>query len=394
VEEKMSRKTVLTIAAALLATALLAGLATSSGADAAAAAVTAKAKNPCGAGHSVRPGYRDMISLRGGANSLSGAGSTFVAPMMSIWSAAYAKSSGVQVAYQSIGSGGGQAQISAGTIDFGDSDIPMTNQALAQAKGAILHIPLVLGAVVPAYNVKGVGAGLHFTGELLGRIFAGEITRWNDPALAKLNPGVKLPDEPIAVAHRSDGSGTTGIWTDYLTKTSPSWVNKLGGAAQSRGLTVAWPVGIGGKGNEGVSAVVNQTEGGIGYLELAYAVQQHITFGDVQNRAGNFVHACVATTSLAASVGRFPANLRTSLTNEPGDYAFPITGTTYALVYENQTDAAKAKALVAFLGWVLSKGQDMAAQINYAPLGKSLQTKSVGQLYKITLNGKPVARRS
>lgn len=386
----MSRTMMVLLGAAALAAAVFAGFATT-GSDLAQAAPV-KPKNPCGAGHSVRPGYRDPINMGGGSRSLSGAGSTFVAPMMSIWSSAYAKSSGVQVAYQSIGSGGGQAQIIAGTVDFGVSDIPMTNDALAQAKGPILHVPLVLGAVVPAYNVNGVNARLRFDGETLGRIFAGEITKWNDPALVKLNPGVKLPDEPIAVVHRSDGSGTTGIWTDYLTKTSPSWVKKLGGAAQSRGLTVAWPVGIGGKGNEGVSAGINQTEGGIGYVELAYAIQQQITYGDVKNRAGNFVRACVATTSFAASVGKFPPNLRTSLTNEPGDYAYPITGTTYALVYKNQTNAAKAKALVNFLAWTITKGQDMAAQINYAPLGKSLQKRSLGQLYKITVNGKALAR--
>ena len=260
-------------------------------------------KNPCGAGHAVRPHYTTPIKLSGGSKSLSGAGATFPAPMYSVWTAEYAKQAGVQVAYQSIGSGGGQAQISAGTVDFGESDIPMTNDALAKAKGPLLHIPVTLGAVVPTYNVKGLKSGPKFTGEVLGRIFVGDITKWNDPAIKALNPSIDLPGEPIAVAHRSDGSGTTGIWTDYLTKTSPTWVKKLGGAAQSRGLVVAWPVGIGGKGNEGVSGVVNQTEGAIGYVELAYAISQKLPYGDVKNKAGNFVHPCVATVSLAASVG-------------------------------------------------------------------------------------------
>ena len=351
-------------------------------------------KNPCGAGHAVRPNFTTPIKLSGGSSTLSGAGATFPAPMYSVWAAAYKQATGVEVAYQSIGSGGGQAQISAGTVDFGESDIPMTNDALAKAKGPLLHIPVVLGAVVPTYHVKGLKSGLKFDGETLGRIFAGDITKWNDPAIKALNSGVDLPNESIAVAHRSDGSGTTGIWTDFLTKTSPTWVKKLGGAAQSHGLVVAWPVGIGGKGNEGVSGVVGQTEGAIGYVELQYAIAQHLTYGDVKNKNGNFVHPCVATVSLAASVAKFPPNLRTSLTWEPGENAYPVTGTTYALVYINQTDKNKAVALVRFLNWVLTKGQNLTAQNNYSPLGLSLWKKSVGQLYKIKLNGAPLLKKS
>jgi phosphate transport system substrate-binding protein len=344
----------------------------------------------CGRGGADKPGYQNSITaLTGGADKLSGAGSTFVAPVMSVWTKDYATAGSVQVAYQSIGSGGGVAQIQAQTVDFGASDAPMKDDELAKAKGGpILHIPLTLGAVVPAYHVTGVQAGLKFDGETLGKIFAGKITKWNDPALTALNRGIKLPDEPIAVAHRSDGSGTTAIWTDYLTKESPTWVSTLG-QGKSAGKDVAWPTGIGGKGNEGVSGVVNQTEGGIGYVELAYALAQNLTYGQVKNKAGKFIQPCPATVSKDANGASYPADLRTSLTDGPDPDAFPITGTTYALVYQNQTDKAKAAALVNFLAWVLTKGQDEASQVNYAPLGKDLQQLSYAQLKKITINGTP-----
>jgi phosphate transport system substrate-binding protein len=353
---------------------------------------TATPKNPCAPGKAVQPHYTTPIKLTGGSKTLSGAGATFPAPMYSVWTSNYAKETGVQVPYQSIGSGGGQAQIIAKTVDFGESDIPMENDAIAKANaagGPILHIPVVLGGVVPTYNLPSVKSRLRFDGEILGRIFAGQITRWNDPALKAMNPGVNLPDDPIAVAHRSDGSGTTGIWTDFLTRTSPSWVQKLG-RGQSRGLTVAWPVGIGGKGNEGVSGVVGQTEGAIGYVELAYAIQQKLQYGMVKNKAGNFIEPCVRTVTDAASVAKFPPSLRTSLTNKPGDTAYPIAGTTYVLAYVNQSNKSKAVALVRFLNWVLTKGQDQASAIDYAPLGASLWKKSVGQLYKIKVNGQPI----
>jgi phosphate transport system substrate-binding protein len=339
----------------------------------------------------LRPHYPDPVKpLSGAASSLSGAGSTFVNPIMSIWASTYAKQ-GVQVAYQSIGSGGGVAQIQAGTVDFGATDTPMLDSELANAKnGPILHIPLVLGAVVPAYHVNGVKAGLKFDGETLGKIYAGVITKWNDPALTKLNPGVKLPDESIAVIHRSDGSGTTAVWTDFLTKTSPTWVSKLGGAAQSFGKTVAWPVGIGGKGNEGVSALVAQTEGAIGYPELQYAISAKLTYGMVKNKVGAFIQPCTATITAAANKTSFPPDLRTSLTWRGDKNAYPITGTTYALVYQAQTDPAKAKALVNFLSWVLTTGQNFPASINYAPMGKILEQRSLKQLNKITLDGKPL----
>jgi phosphate transport system substrate-binding protein len=345
----------------------------------------------CGKGAGAKPGYQNTIGkIDGGKTDLSGAGSTFVAPMMSVWTKDYA-GQGVKVAYQSIGSGGGVKQISAKTVDFGASDTPMKDSELADAKGGpVLHVPLVLGAVVPTYHVQGVSNGLKFTGEVLGKIFDGEITKWNDPALAQINQGTSLPDEPIAVVHRSDGSGTTAVFTDYLTKASPSWVAKLGGAAQSKGKEVAWPTGIGGKGNEGVSGQVGQTEGAIGYVELAYALAQNLTYGLVKNKAGKFIQPCVETVAAATDGAQFPPDLRTSLTDEPGAEAYPITGTVYALIYQNQTDKPTGAALVSFLGWVLTSGQDETTSINYTPLGKDLQALAYGQLKKVTVGGQPL----
>lgn len=346
----------------------------------------------CANASPTKPGYPAPFAARpGGASTLSGAGSTFVAPMMSDWTKAYSEASKVQVSYQSIGSGGGVAQIQAGTVDYGDSDTGMSAAEIAKAKGPVLQVPLLLGAVVPAYHLTGVGSGVKFTGDVLGKIYAGVITKWNDPALTSLNPGIKLPAEPIAVAHRSDGSGTTGIWTDYLTKESPTWVSKLGGPTTSAGKSVAWPTGIGGKGNEGVSGVVNQTEGALGYLELQYALAQQTTYGQVQNKAGKFIQPCIATVTKAVNGVTFPDNLNTSLTDGTDPDVYPISGTTYALIYQNQTVPAKAAGLVNFFSWVLSAGQDRNASLNYAPLGPALQKLAVGQLKKITLNGSPVA---
>ncbi|MBL7618228.1 MULTISPECIES: phosphate ABC transporter substrate-binding protein PstS [unclassified Frankia] len=361
------------------------------GTPTAAASQTAQAGQICGQA-AAAPNFSNGIStIAGGGKSLSGAGSTFVAPMLSVWTKAYSEETGTQVAYQSIGSGGGVQQIIAKTVDFGDSDVPMTDAELSQAGKPILHVPVVLGAVVPTYNLPGVPDGLKFTGDVLGKIFDGDITTWNDPAITALNPGVTLPSKPIAVVHRSDGSGTTGVWTNYLTKASPDWVTKLGGADKSKGKTVAWPVGIGGKGNEGVSGAVHQTDGAIGYVELQYALAQKLPVGQVKNKAGNFIQPCVATVTAAASAATFPADLRGDLTNEPGANAYPITGTTFTLIYQDQTDPAKAAAMVNFLSWVLTKGQNSASSINYAPLGTALQQQAIGQLHKVTLNGSTLA---
>ncbi len=371
----------------------LTGCGSTSGGEAAGTSQQAQAGQICGQQAAAKPGYpRTIPKIGGGATSLSGAGSTFVAPVMSVWTKSYSESDGVQVAYQPIGSGGGVQQIVAGTVDFGASDTPMKDTELAAAKlGPILHIPLTLGAAVPAYKVKGIQTGLKFDGDTLGKIFAGKITKWNDPALVALNPGTTLPDQPIAVAHRSDGSGTTAVWTDYLTKESPTWVQTLGGPDKSFGKDIAWPVGIGGKGNEGVSGVINQTDGSIGYVELSYALAQNLNYGLVKNKAGNFIQPCVATITAGTQGIPYPPDLRVSLTDGSDPNAYPITGTVYGLVYQNQTDAAKAKALVNFFSWTLSNGQDEAASVNYAPLGKDLQGLATGLVQKITLNGGPVA---
>ena len=383
-----------TAAVAIAAASWLTGCGSTSGGGTASSTQQALAGQICGQQAAGKPGYpRTIAKIDGGATSLSGAGSTFVAPVMSVWTKNYSQTDGVQVAYQPIGSGGGVQQVIAGTVDFGASDTPMKDSELTAAKfGPILHIPLTLGAVVPTYNVKGVQAGLKFDGDTLGKIFAGKITKWNDSALVALNPGTTLPDQPIAVAHRSDGSGTTAVWTDFLTKESPTWVQALGGPDRSFGKDIAWPVGIGGKGNEGVSGVINQTDGSIGYVELAYALAQNLNYGLVKNKAGNFIQACVATITAGTQGITYPPDLRQSLTDGPDPNAFPITGTTYALLYQNQTDPAKAKALVNFFSWTLSTGQDDAASVNYAPLGKELQGLAMGMVQKMTLNGGPIAK--
>ncbi|MFY9614030.1 MAG: phosphate ABC transporter substrate-binding protein PstS [Candidatus Dormiibacterota bacterium] len=341
-----------------------------------------------------KPGYSNDIKLSGGATSLSGAGSTFINPAMSVWTDAYKSANSVQVAYQSIGSGGGIAQIQAGTVDFGATDAFMTDSDIAKAKGPILQVPLVLAPVVVVYNLPNIKSGVQFDGETLGKIFAGKITKWNDQALQDLNKDKQLPDQAIGVVHRSDGSGTTDIFTDYLTKESPTWVSVLGGADKSRGKTVAWPVGTGGKGNEGVSGAVNSPSGvgGIGYVEFGYAVQQNLAYGNVKNKSGTFIEPCINTVTAATNGVSYPDDLRFDLTDGSDKDAYPITGTTWALIYQSQADKAKGVALLNFLSWDLSDGQDKLQDINYAPLGKDLRTKAVAQLKKVTSGGAPLAQ--
>ena len=349
---------------------------------------------PVCTGTAAAPGYANGLpAVAGQATSLSGAGSTFVAPMMSVWTKAYATSDNVQVAYQSVGSGAGIAQLQANTVDFGDSDAFMSDSDIAKAKGPVVQIPLVQAPVVVVYNLPGIASGLKFDGDTIGKIFAGTITAWNDPAIKALNPGISLPTTPIAVAHRSDGSGTTAIFTDFLTQTSPAWVTALGGKTTSVGKTVAWPVGIGGKGNDGVSAVVSQTAGGIGYVELDYAIAQHQTYADVKNTAGQFIEPCEQTAANATvGITSYPPDLRIDIVNQSTNaQAYPITGLTWALVYQNQTKPATAAALVNFFSWVLTKGQDLTGSVNYTPLGPTLQALCIAQLKKITVNGSPVS---
>ena len=307
-----------------------------------------------------------------GQTTLNGAGATFPYPMYSKWFSEYNKlHSDIQFNYQSIGSGGGIRQVLAGTVDFGATDGPMTDEQLAQAKTKILHIPTVLGADVPAYNIPGVTEELKFTPELLANIFLGKITSWNDAALAKANPGVNLPNQPIIVIHRSDGSGTTYIFTDYLSKVSPDWKNQVG-----KGTSVKWPVGLGGKGNEGVAGMIRQMQGSIGYVELIYAVNNKIAYGSVKNAGGQFVKASLdSVTAAAASVKNMPADFRVSITNAPGKDAFPISSFTWLLIPSTSKDAAKGKIISDFLNWMVADGQKMTADLSYAPLPDSVVAK-------------------
>ena len=307
-----------------------------------------------------------------GQTTLNGAGATFPYPMYSKWFSEYHKAHpDIQFNYQSIGSGGGIRQVLAQTVDFGASDGPMTDEQLSQAKVKILHIPTVLGAVVPAYNVPGVTGELKFTPESLAGIFLGKVTSWNDPVLVKANPGVNLPNQPIVVIHRSDGSGTTFIFTDYLSKVSSDWAN-----GPSKNTSVKWPVGLGGKGNEGVAGMIRQIQGSIGYVELIYAVQTNINYGVVKNSSGAFIKASLeSVTSAAASVKSMPADFRVSITNAPGKDAYPISSFTWLLIPQKSKDAAKGKMIADFLNWMLDSGEKMTAELTYAPLPQSVVEK-------------------
>ncbi len=312
-----------------------------------------------------------------GQTTLNGAGATFPNPMYQKWFSEYHKAHPeIQFNYQSIGSGGGIRQVLAQTVDFGASDGPMTDQQLSEAKTKILHIPTVLGAVVPAYNIPGVNTELNFTPEALAGIFLGKITSWNDPAIAKANPGVNLPNQTIIVVHRSDGSGTTYIFTDYLSKVSSDWADGPG-----KGTSVKWPVGLGGKGNEGVAGMIRQMQGGIGYIELIYAVQNKIDYGLVRNAAGTFMKASLeSVTAAAASAKSMPADFRVSITNAPGKDAYPISSFTWLLIPEKSKDAAKGKILANFLNWMVDDGQKMTADLTYAPLPENVAEKVKGAI--------------
>ena len=304
--------------------------------------------------------------------TLNGAGATFPYPIYSKWFSEYHKlHSDIQINYQSIGSGGGIRQVTAGTVDFGASDGPMTDEQLSQFKGQIFHIPTVLGSVVPAYNIAGLTGEIRFTPELLADIFLGKITNWNDKAIAKVNPDLHLADKNIIIVHRSDGSGTSYIFTDFLSKVSPEWKSRVGKAT-----SVSWPVGIGAKGNEGVAGMVRQMDGAIGYVELIYALQNKISFGPVQNATGNFVKASLeSTTAAAASMKTMPPDFRVSITNPPGKDSYPIASFTWLLIPAHSKDPAKGKILTDFLTWMLDNGEGMAKDLNYAPLPASVAEK-------------------
>lgn len=314
---------------------------------------------------------------------INGAGATFPYPIYSKWFSEYNKlHPEVEVNYQSIGSGGGIRQLTAQTVFFGATDGPMSEEQIKGAPGPVLHLPTVLGAVVPIYNIPGVDTQLKFTGKLLADIILGKITKWNDPAIAAQNPGVKLPSTDIAVAHRSDGSGTTYIFVDYLSKVSPEFKEKVG-----VNTSVNWPVGVGGKGNEGVAGLVKQTPGSIGYVELIYALQNKISFGLVQNAAGDFVAASLdSVTAAAASAAKsMPADFRVSITNAAGKGAYPIASFTWLLFYENPTDKQKAKVMVDFMKWALTDGQKYCAELGYAPLPKEVVALEMEALKRIKL---------
>lgn len=309
---------------------------------------------------------------------ITGAGATFPYPIYSKWFDAYAQvDPSVRFNYQSIGSGGGQKQILAQTVDFGASDGPMSDDNLSKAPAKILHIPTVAGADVVAYNLPG-NPVLKLDADTIAGIFLGEIKKWNDGKITALNPGVTLPDQEIVVVHRSDGSGTTYIWTDYLSKISSEWKTKVG-----TNTSVNWPTGIGGKGNEGVAGQIKQTPGALGYVELIYAIQNKMPYADVKNASGKFVKASLDSITAAMATAQIPEDFRFSITNAPGDNAYPICGATWLLVYEQQKDAMKGKKLVEFLKWAQKDGEKMAKDLDYAPLPEPLQARVLKRINEI-----------
>jgi phosphate transport system substrate-binding protein len=344
----------------------------------AGAMVLAAVAAACGGG---APADEGAASGSGGAQQINGAGATFPYPIYSKWFDEYHKlHPQVQINYQSIGSGGGIRQVTNQTVFFGATDGPMTDEQLQAAPGAILHFPTVLGADVPVYNLAGLSAPLKFTGSVLADIFLGKITKWNDPAIAKVNAGVSLPSTDITVVHRSDGSGTTYIFADYLSKVSAEWKDKVGVST-----ALNWPTGVGGKGNEGVAGLVSQTPGSIGYVELIYALQNKIAFGSMENAAGEFVVASTesVTAAAAAAAAAMPADFRVSITNANGPGAYPISSFTWLLLYEDPQDKRQAKSMVDFLKWALTDGQTFASELGYAPLPAEVVQQEMTALERV-----------
>lgn len=321
-----------------------------------------------------------LVATSSAQVNLNAAGATFPYPIYSKWFSEFHNAhSDIQINYQSIGSGGGIQQLKAGTVDFGASDMPLDDEKLKDMGKPIIQLPTVMGSVVPAYNVAGISGEIKFTPEALAGIFLGQIKKWNDKALAEANPGVNLPDQDIVVVHRSDGSGTTFVWTDYLSKVSPEWKSGVGSST-----SVKWPTGIGGKGNEQVAGLVRQQPGAIGYVELIYALQNNIPFGPVKNAAGNFVKASLQSTSAAAaSVKNMPDDFRISITNAEGKNAYPISSFTYLLIPTQWQDQTKKNAVVTFLNWMLDQGQSMVEPLNYAPLPKQVVQKEKAKIKEL-----------
>ena len=345
-------------------------------------AIASAAAIGCSGGEKSASNTTPAPGANGGSVDLTGAGATFPAPLYSKWFADYAAASGVKINYQSIGSGGGIRQLSEGTVDFGASDSPMKDDEIAKAKGPVMHFPTVLGAVAITYNLPDVTTALKLSGPVLADIFAGRITKWNDPKIAAINAGVKLPATDVLVVHRSDGSGTTFVFTDYLSTVSPAWSSGPG-----RGKEVPWPVGLGGKGNDGVAGQVKQTPGAIGYVELAYARQNQLAYASIRNAAGNFVAPSPeGMTAAAAGVAeRLPANTdyRLSIVNAAGPNAYPISSFTWILVYQQQTDSVKGRKLKDFMKWALTEGEKQASALDYAPLPASMGSRLVARLDSI-----------
>ncbi len=322
-----------------------------------------------------RSGYADQL--------INGAGATFPYPIYSKWFDVYAKENpGIKFNYQSIGSGGGIRMLSNRTVDLGASDAPLTDQQLADAPGKILHFPSVMGADVIAYNLPGFSGTLRLTGPVIADIFSAKITKWDDDKIKALNPGAAIPSQDIVVCHRSDGSGTTYIFVDYLSKVSPAWASDVG-----KGTSVKWPTGLGGKGNEGVTALIQQTPGAIGYIELIYALNNKIPFAQIQNKAGNWVTPSLAgvTAAAASAAANMPADFRVSITNAPGPDAYPISSFTWLLVYQKQTNKDVGEQIKKFLGWALTEGQTLAPSLQYAPLPAEVVQKETAQIQQIQL---------
>ena len=320
-----------------------------------------------------------LVGSAAAQTTLNGAGATFPNPIYSKWFSEYHKQHPeVEINYQPIGSGGGIRQVTSGTVDFGATDGPMSDEQIKSSKVPLQHIPTVMGSVVPAYNIPGVKEELKFTPDVIANIFLGKITTWNDPAIQNLNKDVKLPNQNINVVHRSDGSGTTYVFTDYLSKVSPEWKNGPG-----KGTSVKWPVGIGGKGNEGVAGTIRAVDGTIGYVELIYALQNKITFGSVKNAAGSFVKADLQNTSAAANGVKIPDDYRVSITNSPNKDAYPIATFTWLLIPTKPSDANKGKIIKDFLSWMIDDGEKMVEQLSYAPLPQELQGRVKSTIQKL-----------